>query len=167
MNLYTNLIGFCVVISTCFGCIITDGDPYSQDVNADSYAHSNPLVEEGCIYDTECYEAEYCDADGLCFATDGCTHHSDCGRNAACIQQSCQNVDGCTLDSECGPGGFCNAGECELIGPCAFHLDCPTAMFCSFDALCEPLPPGQCIVSEDCFGGQVCSQSGYCYDSIN
>ena len=150
------MLKFVVLAVFLSGCVIHD----HGHTDRHSGVYQATTEDEGCMYDTECYELEYCGEAGFCFPTFGCHSHQECGANEVCASGHCTDVRECTRDSECGTGLFCNEGACELIGPCEFDLDCPTAMFCTFDQLCEALPNGQCVVDGDCFEGESCSASG-------
>ena len=153
------IIGILVSVS---GCIIHDTGHSSGSQYDDAYYSSSS--QDGCLYDTECYQEEYCGAHGLCYPVRNCNRSSQCQFNEICQDQHCVNAESCTLDQECGAGRFCVDDSCALIGACQVDLDCPTAMFCGFEQMCLPLPDGHCIVDEDCFSGAICSAEGYCVD---
>ena len=142
------------------GCIIHDSGHGSGGHYDDAYYKSE--TQDGCLYDTECYQDEYCGEEGLCYPVRACSGHSQCQFNEICQDQICVSTESCTLDQECGTGRFCVDASCRLIGACQADLDCPTAMYCGFDQVCLTLPEGHCIVDEDCFSGAICSAGGYC-----
>ncbi len=153
------MLGIFLLLS---GCII-ESDHHPPGTYGESYQNTYDNAE-GCLYDTECYQEEYCGYEGFCYAISACNDSIECGSNDICANQRCVDLNACTLDEQCASGDFCIDGSCAPIGACQVDLDCPTAMYCGFEEICLPLPNGQCIVDEDCYLGALCSIDGYCLD---
>ncbi len=100
----------------------------------------------------------------------GCALHSDCPLGQFCNDQGhCEATKGCTVDADCESGFECQVdingdGQCmpiadgdSEIGPstCTTHADCATDEFC-VSGKCEDRFPA-CQNNNDCWPGQTCN----------
>jgi hypothetical protein len=145
--------GMCVAAEVCSGAAaLVCGDVCIDDaacVGVDEFCIDGACTTVsgcGCFAHEQCAVGEWCEIDGA--QQTACTSGGDdpcCG-----VCSVLPSVGSCFSDENCPPAGDASAVLCALPAACADDA------FGQCEGSCRALVTGECVVSTDCGGGQVC-----------